>query len=115
MKSKWPLYLGIVLLTLGIILKTTGNFNPYALIILLSGVAFKISYIVINIANGKYKPGKEMLLLVVGLSLFLTGVYFKANPRELHHAFLMAPGIALKVGFILVFILKMRRTKSLIA
>lgn len=112
MKSKWSLYLGIVLLTLGIILKSNGLISPYALIILLSGVAFKIVYIISKIVSGEYKPGNELILLMLGLTLFLTGVYFKSHPRELHHAFLMAPGIALKLSFIFIFILKIRKPKS---
>lgn len=111
MKTKWALYLGITLLTLGIVLKSTGKFDPYALIILLTGVAFKIGYIVQKIISREYKPGMEVILLMAGLTLFLTGVYLKANPKELHHAFLMAPGIALKVSFILIFIVKMRKVK----
>lgn len=112
MKTKWPLYLGIVLLTLGIVLKSMGKFDPYALIILLSGVAFKIGYIITKIITGEYHPGKEVILLMVGLTLFLTGVYFKAHPRELHHAFLMVPGIALKLSFVLIFIFKLRKMKA---
>ena len=111
MKTKWPLYLGIVLLTLGIVLKSMGKFDPYALIILLSGVAFKVGYIISKIRSGEYKPGKEVILLMAGLTLFLTGIYFKAHPMELHHAFLMAPGIALKVSFVLIFIFKMQKTR----
>lgn len=113
MKTKWPLYLGIVLLTLGIVLRSSGKFDPYALIILLTGVAFKAGYIVGKIKTGEYKPGTEVYLLLIGLILFLTGVYFKSHPRELHHAFLMAPGIAFKVSFILIFIVKLRKAKSL--
>ena len=112
MKTKWPLYFGIVLLTLGIVLKSMGKFNPYALIILLSGVAFKVGYIISKIRSGEYKPGKEVILLMVGLTFFLTGIYFKANPIELHHTFLIAPGIVLKASFVLIFILKIRKVKA---
>lgn len=103
------LYLGIVLLTLGIVLNKTTSWQPIPLIILLTGVAFKAAYIIGKITTGEYKPGNEVYLLLLGLGLFLTGVYFKSHPKELHHAFLMAPGIVLKVSFILIFIFKTRK------
>lgn len=112
MKTKWPLYLGIILLTVGIVLNKITNWQPIPLVILLMGVAFKVSYIVYKYRMGEYKPGGEVYLLMIGLILFLTGLYFKSHPVELHHAFLMAPGIVFKMGFILIFIFKTRRVQT---
>ena len=67
MKSKWPLYLGIFLLTIGIVLRVATHFDPWSLIILLTGVAFKIAFILSKIISKEYKVGYEIGHLIVVL------------------------------------------------
>lgn len=111
MKKKWPLFTGIVLLTLGIILKKTTNFDPWSLIILLSGVAFKVAYIITRIVKKEYKPGYELLFLFIGLTMFLGGIILHKQGILENPAFLKITGISLKVIFIIIFIKKSRGKK----
>ena len=104
--KKWPIFLGLFLLTIGILLKTFTSIGVYAVLIILSGVGFKIYYIISKIRRGEYKPGFEMVLLFIGLVIFLTGVYFKSHPSAIKPVYLMAPGILLKVLFVTSFIKK---------
>lgn len=109
MKSKWPLYTGIGLLTLGIVLKTSTSFNPWSLIILLTGVAFKLAYIISKIIKKEYKPSFEIAFLIIGLTLFMGGVILHKNGLIENPAALKIIGISLKVIFIIIFIKKTRK------
>lgn len=109
MSSKWLLFAGIILLTAGIVMKASGLEAPLPLLVILSGVSCKIFYILGKYRDGSYKPGFESILLLLGLTLFLSGSYLPSRGTFAHPALLMIPGIALKVTFIVIFIIK---TKS---
>lgn len=111
MKQKWPLFLGILLLTLGIILKKTTQLSVEPMVIMTLGVALKVYYIADKARKGLYHAGYELVALMIGLLLFFTGIYFKNNDPEMPYLLLMISGIALKVFFIVVFIRKTRRTE----
>lgn len=111
MNSKWPLFIGIALLTIGIVLKIVTTLNPLPLIFILTGVAFKIFYITIKIFTGEYKPGYEVLFLFVGLTFFLGGIILHKQGMVENPAILKITGIALKVLFIIQFIRKSRSSK----
>ena len=113
MKSKWTLYTGIVLLTAGIIIRKTTGLSTEGLIMIITGVLFKTYYIVSKVRSGEYKPGYELAILVAGLALFMTGLYLRANGAPFNPVFLIAPGIALKVVFIILFIVKVRKSRVL--
>ena len=113
MKNKWPLFLGIVLLMLGIVLGKTLNIEHLPLATILSGVAFKIYYIAQKIRSGEYRPGFEVLLLIVGLILFTGGIMLKKNGIIEDASALKIVGISLKVSFIVMFIIKTRSNRNL--
>lgn len=83
---------------------------PFTLIF--SGAIMKISYIYIKYKRGEYKPGKELILLYVGLTLFFTGIFFKYHESPLHPAYFLASGGLLKLSFIIQFIRKTRKPIS---
>lgn len=111
MKDKWLLYTGILLLTTGLVLKYATNINPWSLIIILTGVTFKVAYIITKIVKKKYKPGYEMLILLVGLTLFLGGMILHKKGVVENPAALKFIGITLKVIFIVIFIKKSKKQK----
>jgi len=113
MKNKWPLFLGIVLLTLGIVLGKTSNIEHLPLALILCGVAFKIYYIAQKIRSREYRPGFEVLLLIVGLILFMGGIMLKKNGIIENASALKIVGISLKVSFIVMFIIKTRSNRNL--
>lgn len=108
MKEKWPLFTGIVLLITGIVLRVSTEMDYLPLVFILCGASFKIYYILDKKRKGEYRPGKELIALYTGLALFFTGLYIKNNGGPFHPAILMAPGIALKMSFIGMFIRKTR-------
>ncbi|MDA3930878.1 MAG: hypothetical protein PF541_18160 [Prolixibacteraceae bacterium] len=112
MKQKWPIFVGVILVTIGIILKYTINFNPWSLLILLTGVAFKIVYITSKIITKEYKPGFEIALLLIGLTFFMGGIVLHKNELIENPAVLKIIGISLKVLFVLIFIKKSRNQEK---
>lgn len=106
MNSKWLLYIGILLLTLGIILKTTTNFDRWPLIILLTGIAFKIVYIISKIISKEYKPGYEIVFLITGLIIFLSGITLHKQGIVENPTIMKIIGISLKAVFVIIFIKK---------
>jgi len=114
MKSKWTLFAGIFLLTLGIILRKTTELGSEGLILIIVGVAFKSYYIISKARNGEYKPGYELIFLFVGLAMFLSGLYIRSHEPPFSPTLLIVPGILLKVLFIVLFIIKIRKTRKLL-
>lgn len=114
MKSKWALFAGIILLTLGIILRraTDLGFEPIFLIIV--GALFKTYYIVSKARSGEYKPGYELIFLFVGVLMLLSGLYLRSEESPFNPALLIVPGIVLKIVFVILFITNTRsRRKTL--
>lgn len=112
MKSKWTLFAGILLLVLGIILRKTTELGTEGLVLIIVGVGFKTYYIVNKARSGEYKPGYELIFLFVGLAMFMTGLYIRPYEPAFSPALLIVPGILLKVLFIILFIIKTRRTRK---
>jgi len=112
MKQKWPLFLGILLLVIGIILRKTTDFYGIALSTILVGVLLKFIYIINKTRDGSYKLGIEILALFLGLSLFLYALYLKRTDSNFNYLFFMIPGISLKVLFIILFIRKTKKNSS---
>lgn len=115
MLKKWPLYIGLSLLAVGIVLKIATTYTVVPLIIMLSGISFKIYYITIKIIRKEYKPGFELYLLVSGLAIFFTAIFLTQQgllntPTSI---LFKTTGISLKAAFLLMFILKTRGTKSI--
>ena len=77
MKSKVLLFIGIILLVAGIILKKMTQMDVLGLTLIIIGVTFKSIYILAKVRSGEYKPGKELILLVAGLLFFLTIILYK--------------------------------------
>lgn len=114
MKLKGLLFIGIILLVLGIILKKASQLEVLGLSLIITGVTFKTIYILAKVKSGDYQPGKEMLFLLVGLILFLTGLYLRRVDQALiNPIYLIVLGLSLKVIFIINFIIIVRSNKKL--
>lgn len=112
MKSKWTLFVGIALLILGIIIRKTTGHNIEGLVLILTGVFLKIYYIINKYRSGEYIPGIELLFLFVGLGLFLGGLYTRSLDGFTFAPIMIISGITLKIIFIILFIIKTRKTKG---
>jgi len=105
MNSKLLLFSGIVLLIFGIVLRKMTELEMIGLFLIIIGVSFKSTYIILKARSGEYKPGKELFALAVGLCLFFTGLYLRGSEQSfINPVFLIISGIALKIVFIVRFI-----------
>jgi len=114
MAKKSILFIGIVFLVIGILIRKLTDLNAIGLILILAGVTFKSIYIVGKMKSGEYKPGREFFLLGIGLLLFLGGIYIKNNNLELLSipaVFYIITGLSLKIVFIILFVKKLKETK----
>lgn len=112
LKLKRLLFIGIILLVVGIILKKLTHMDVLGLILIITGVTFKAIYILAKVKSGDYKPGKELVFLVAGLFFFFTGLYLKkVNYSLMEPIYLIVFGLTLKVIFIIRFI-KITRPKK---
>lgn len=109
MKSKWILHTGIVLLTVGIILRFAMDIKPISLTLILTGVALKITYIVIKYIQKEYKPGYELLFLFVGLLFFMGGIMLHKFEHIESPTLMKTIGLSLKALFVFIFIRKVRK------
>ena len=112
MPSKITLFAGILLLIAGIIVRKASSFPSTGLFMILLGVALKTYYIVGAVRSGLYRPGAEMWLLFVGLSLFLGGLYLRNRGFFIDPIYLIVTGLALKILFVVRFIQLVRQSRG---
>ena len=113
MTSKGLLFAGIILLMVGIILRKSTQMETLGLTLIIIGVSFKSIYILSKVRSGEYKPGKELIFLVVGLLLFFTGLYLRnIDQTFIKPIFLIISGITLKLIFIIRFIKIVKSAKK---
>ena len=113
MRSKILLFIGIIFLVTGILLKKIIQVEAFGLILIIIGVTFKFLYIIIKVKSGEYKPGKEILFLTIGLLLFFSGIYLKnTNQTVIKPIYLIISGITLKIIFIIKFIQIIKSNKQ---
>lgn len=108
MNSKWLLFIGLVLLTLGIVLKKNGVLSYEPVLLIIIGVLFKISYVILKARSGEYKPSYELLFLTAGLLLFAAGTYLKNQESLFNPTFLIVLGILFKITFIILVIINIK-------
>ena len=107
------MFLGIVLLVTGIIFRKLTDMTGLGLFLILTGVACKTIYIIAKAKSGEYKPGKELIWLFLGLSLFLTGLVLKSYAPGMVSSVLIISGLSLKLIFIVLFIKKVKTNRHL--
>ena len=110
MNLKWILFSGILLLTMGVILRIFTEQRSVAILLIITGVLFKTYYIVSKARSGEYQAGYELVFLFLGLTLFFSGIYFRIHKPAYPFLFLMVSGLILKTVYIILFIVKVRST-----
>ena len=108
MKSKWILFIGIILLVTGIVLRVITNLGYEPILFIIVGVSFKTYYVIDKARDGDYKPGYELVFLFVGLLMFLSGIYLRSPELNFISSFLVVSGLILKVVFVVLFIINIR-------
>ncbi len=109
MARKSLLFVGIVLLVVGILIRKLTGLDVFGLLMIITGVICKTVY---KARSGEYKPGKELIFLGLGLLLFLSGLYLRSIEQEIiNPTYLIVAGLSLKIVFIIRFIQIVRRTE----
>lgn len=106
MKDNWPLFAGLALLTAGIIFRIIFDTAPFSTILIGAGIFLKVYFVFNRIKSTKYRPGVELLFLILGLTLFFSGMYLDKSFTVIEPVILKVTGIILKVIFVLLFIQK---------
>jgi hypothetical protein len=109
---KSVLFAGIGFLILGILLRKLSGYPAIGLFLILFGVGLKTYYIIQAIRSGLYRPGKELWLLFIGLTLFLGGLYLRGKPFKMNPIYLIILGLGLKIIFIIRFIQMVRLNRD---
>lgn len=112
MKHKWVLPTGVILLSLGIIFRFAGMENYIAIPLMATGGLLKIYYIALQIWRGFYKPGYELLFLIIGLMVFFSGIAMKYHTTNNQYIYLMIAGLTLKVIFVVLFIRHLKKARK---
>ncbi len=106
MKNKWPLFAGLTLLTVGIILKIILDNVAFPVFLIVTGISFKVYFVFDTIKTKKYQPGYELILLILGLGLFFAGIHLKNPVYFIEPGYLKIAGILFKTAFVFLFIQK---------
>lgn len=109
---KWLLFVGLGLLLLGVVFNRLIEDAVWPVILLLTGVGLKFTYIAFKIIRNGYRPGTEMLFLISGLLLFFTGLHLSPDANTEIVSFpnaLRLTGVVFKIIFIVLFIRKIRQ------
>jgi len=111
MARKSLLFVGIVLLVVGILIRKLAGLDVFGLLMIITGVICKTVYIVAKARSGEYKPGKELIFLGVGLVLFLSGLYLRKHDQNLSYPiYMIVVGLMLKIVFIVRFVQIVKKT-----
>lgn len=112
-KIKLLLYTGLTLLTIGIVLRFVIGAGLIPSILIYAGIALKVSYILYIIFKRRFKPGVEMLFLLVGLSLVFSGSRLRGlevNPYLITS--MIVAGATLKLLFIIFLFRKLKKRSN---
>lgn len=113
MKSKYLLFIGIFLLVIGILIRTITQIDTLGLILIITGVLCKLIYIINRVRLGDYRPGKELIVLAMGLLLFFIGLYSSDTVSNfIKPIYFIVLGVILKIIFVFRFIQIMRFDKK---
>lgn len=112
MKSKWILFIGIILLVTGIVLRVFTDLGYEPILFIIVGVSFKTYYVIDKASVGEYIPGYELVFLFIGLLMFLSGIYLRSTELNLFSSFLVVCGLMLKVVFVIMFIINIRNLRK---
>ena len=110
MKSKYLIYTGIILLITGIVLSAMEIMSVLSLLLIISGILLKLTYLTINKLNRSYKPGYELIILLVGLGLIVMGKYSEIDFISRYAVVFLLAGISCKITFVVLFLLKKRNS-----
>jgi uncharacterized membrane protein YjjP (DUF1212 family) len=109
--SRWILLAGILFLSAGGAARWSGlGFAPF---LFSTGGLCKISYILLAIKNGRYRPGFEILFLLSGLAFLFCGIASRHYEHlSQYSSQIIAAALLLKTVFVISFIVKVRGNKN---
>lgn len=107
-KYKLFLYLGMLNIWAGVMLRIFGVAIPPPAIFFSIGGSLKIIYLIIAIRQGRIKPGIELIYLGAGLCVLALGIYVrKVSPQSVIGTALIVKAVLLKATFLFLMFRKM--------
>ncbi len=110
--SKWLLILGGIFILLGILLRMQAELFDWSIVFFAAGGSLKVIYLVIGVSRKILKIGWEIILLFIGVSLVMMGVFFK-NYSAFDHLYrwFILFGVICKVSFLVIFVRRQKLRK----
>ena len=104
--------IGGVFIATAIILRISGVSWFWPILLFSLGGIMKLIYLFIGVWQGRFKIGLEVILVPIGVSLVITGVFFKNLPQLIHlYGWFIAGGVFLKATFVFLFFHRQRKFK----
>ncbi len=111
-KSKYLMMVGGLLLATAIVLRISGVYGFWPILLFSLGGLLKLTYLIIGVRRGRFKIGAEVILVPIGVSLVITGVFFKNSPSLVHmYGWFIATGVLFKSTFVFLFFRRQRKWK----
>ena len=115
-KSKYLMMVGGTFIATAIILRITDVSGFWSILLFSLGGILKLIYLIIGVRQGRFKIGLEVILVPIGVSLVITGVFFKNLPQFLHlYGWFISSGVLLKTTFVYLFVRRQRKVKLEVA
>ncbi|ASB47817.1 hypothetical protein [Alkalitalea saponilacus] len=112
MKSIWLLYVGLSFIGIAIVLRVLAFDTTLTSVLFSVGGLIKILYLFFMYREAKLWPGKEMLLILAGITLIIAGAQLRGNLTQGIMALpITIAGIAFKISFIVVAVRKVRAAR----
>lgn len=111
--NKYLMMVGGVSIAAAIVLRILGVSVVWPIILFSIGGLLKLTYLIIGVRKGIFKVGLEVLLLPLGVSLVITGVFFKNLPELIHfYGWFIAAGVSSKSLFVYLFFQRQRKLRA---
>ncbi len=107
-KKNILLYIGLLFLYIALLTRIFVS-KQVSLFFLAIAICFKLAFAFQRIKKTTYKVGYELVLFIVGLSLFLTGVYAPLPDFICSPFLLIIPGLAMKISSVVILIRKLKK------
>ncbi|GEM_PF-1279174 len=109
--GRWILYAGIFFLSAGGAARYSGA--GFAPVLFSIGGLCKITFIIILIKSGRYRPGYEVLFLISGLAILYSGIIIRHHPVYAGYSpYIITFAILSKLIFAATAVKKIRSDKT---
>ena len=108
-RARWLLIIGGSLIVTAVGLRLIGMPLIWTVSFFSAGAILKLVFLTWGVRTGRYRLGWEIVMLPIGVSLVVTGVFFKNNPALVSlYGWLIVSGVLCKSSFLFLFFRRQR-------